>query len=394
MSSTAKSPLAIVAVGYNRPACLRRLLSSLARANIPPEHDVPLVVSIDHSSNRGCAEIAEGFAWSHGPKTVIIHDENLGLRNHILACGDLSQRYGAVAVLEDDVVVSPFFYHFALQALDFYKYTDSVGGIALYSYDVTEHNRRRFIPLDDGYDCYFLQIAASWGQVWTAKQWTHFRDWYRHHASDGVRPSHGVPAKIAEWSEKSWKKYYIRYLIETDRFFAYPRTALSTNFGEAGTHTSALNHWDQTPLCLGERNYRFSLPTDALAVYDAHFELLPSRLKRLHPPLAPYDFTTDLMGTKDPAYTHTRYLLSSKQCDQPIVAFGFRALPDVANIVLGEPGDCFSLGTAASFTALSAEKDWMMYSLLHKLPESKFFRRYSALYRSARALIDRLPFKV
>ncbi|MEJ7683902.1 MAG: hypothetical protein WKG06_39795 [Segetibacter sp.] len=106
---------AIVIVTYNRPASLQRLLSFLSKAVFDCS-DVNLVISIDyHSSSKHdeVVKIANDFDWKYGFKKIIEHKSNLGLRAHVLSCGDLSEEYDAVIVLEDDIVVSPFFYKYA-----------------------------------------------------------------------------------------------------------------------------------------------------------------------------------------------------------------------------------------------------------------------------------------
>ncbi len=57
---------AIVINAYNRPDALRRLLSSVERAQYPPGKPVSLVISIDRGEggvHPQVAAIADGFAW-------------------------------------------------------------------------------------------------------------------------------------------------------------------------------------------------------------------------------------------------------------------------------------------------------------------------------------------
>ncbi|NMD70181.1 hypothetical protein HHO41_07745 [Bacillus sp. DNRA2] len=93
--------IAIVVVAYNRVNSLSRLLTSLKRANYFGLH-TPLIISIDKSQNKDVAICANNFEWPFGEKHVIEHPNRLGLRNHVLFCGNLSRDYDAVVVLEDD----------------------------------------------------------------------------------------------------------------------------------------------------------------------------------------------------------------------------------------------------------------------------------------------------
>ena len=54
-----------------------------------------------------------------GIKKIIKHSKNLGLRAHVITCGDLVNIYDNIIVLEDDLFVSPYFYKYANDALNF-----------------------------------------------------------------------------------------------------------------------------------------------------------------------------------------------------------------------------------------------------------------------------------
>src|SRR4051812_782733 len=96
---------AIVISAYNQPASLSRLLASVESA-IYTAADIPLIISIDKSDEPEVRAIAEAFHWKHGDKRIILHEAPLGLKQHILSCGNLSLVYGAILLLEDDLLVS------------------------------------------------------------------------------------------------------------------------------------------------------------------------------------------------------------------------------------------------------------------------------------------------
>ena len=106
-----KERIAIVVVGYNRLKALKRLLNSLNDAHYDT-NDVPLVISIDASGERALYDYVESYRWLHGDKYVNIQAERLGLKAHIIQCGDLTHYFKAVALFEDDLWVSPYFYHY------------------------------------------------------------------------------------------------------------------------------------------------------------------------------------------------------------------------------------------------------------------------------------------
>ncbi|MBO4346068.1 MAG: hypothetical protein J5840_00365, partial [Lachnospiraceae bacterium] len=266
---------AIVAIAYNRPDALARLLASIEAAQYPEGVRPTLVVSVDKSDSDEVARYAHGFDYTHGEKVVIERPERMGLRDHVIACGDLTDRYGSIIVLEDDLFVSPGFYGYACAALDHTAEDDRIGGVSLYNHLFNVHVREGFAPMDDGYDNWYLQIASSWGQAYTKKQWTEFRSWYEDNKGrDLAGPS--VPANVSGWSDRSWLKYYIVYLIETGKYCIYPRVSLTTNFGDIGSHADKADTDLQVPLrnTAGRRGYVFSTLDDSRAVYDSYFEPL------------------------------------------------------------------------------------------------------------------------
>ena len=113
---------AIVAVGYNRPDGMKRLLESIGKASYNCD-DVPLIVSIDESNRSDEVEaVAQAFEWKYGTKEIRRFPERQGLRKHIVHCGDYSEKYGAVIILEDDLVVAEDFYSYVCAAHE--KYGD------------------------------------------------------------------------------------------------------------------------------------------------------------------------------------------------------------------------------------------------------------------------------
>jgi len=287
----------IVVIGYNRPKSLSRLLGSLIKARYP-EGDIRLVISLDNSGNPEPRKVAEAFDWPHGEKRIIAHPERLGLRQHVLSCGDLTEQYGDVIILEDDLFVSPFFYEYTSRALQAYADDAGVAGISLYSVQFNQTANLPFTPIDDGDSAvHFMQMAASWGQAWSRQHWQGFRQWL---ASNGTDISHieGIPADIRSWPESSWLKLFTAYIISHDLYFVYPFRSLSTNFGDPGQHFNIASSRFQVPIQQQPIDYQFAKRENSVSIYDAFCELLPACVKRQNPVLADYDFTVNLYGCK------------------------------------------------------------------------------------------------
>jgi len=253
----------IVAVGYNRAKALKRLLESLNRAEYSIE--VPLIISIDYGGSDEVTEIARNFEWKHGKKKVRVFEQNQGLRKHLISCYDYSMEYGAAIVLEDDIVVSPFFYDYACKAWEYYEKEDRVIALALYSPKWNEFANRRFEPLEYGFDVYASKKNESWGECVIGEKWKNFKEWYEHNNAD-LEYNDNVPSVILTW-EKSWCKYF-NYFIDThDYWVITPYISLSTNFNDAGIHMSRNSNAFQQPLLMGNKEWNFG-KVDDLPQYD------------------------------------------------------------------------------------------------------------------------------
>lgn len=327
----------IVVVAFNRPRSLQRLLTFLSKAQYP-DKNITLIISIDRGDNQNVLNIANDFVWEFGEKIVDYQKENLKLRKHILKCGNWSEKYGSVIVLEDDLIVSPYFYNYAVQALSFSENREYIGGISLYNHRWNVNVSEPFEIMDDPYDIWYFQFASSWGQAWTATQWKNFKKWYVINESKDLHAS-DMPKFVANWSSSSWLKYFIKYLIESDKYFIYPKKSLTSNFSDAGTHVNSDNTNYQVPLDECKRVYHFSELEESRCVYDAFFE--SQRMIDIHE-IKTTDITIDLYGSKtDPK---TRYWLSRKILNYAIVAsYGCSMRPHEANIMYDIPGEDFFL---------------------------------------------------
>ena len=362
--------IAIVVIAYNRPEALRRLLQSVAAADYPGE--VKLYISVDGGREAGrlggweagkkgggeagrlgggdeVRKIAADFKWRFGEKELIFHDVNMGLREHVLRCGDLSAKHDALIALEDDLVVSPRFYHFALQAFNFYKDDPKIAGISLYHHAYNETAQFPFVPLADGSDVYFLQYASSWGQVWTKEGWERFREWYGKRITDTKASGDKLPPNIKLWPENSWKKYFIEFLIEKDLFFVFPRVSMTTIFSDEGTNIRLRETFLQVPLFYGERDFHFKKMKESVAVYDTWCEILPDRLKKLWPALRDEDFGVDLYGMKPSAHISQQKIISGRKCKKPEKLYGREMKPHEENLLYEVKGEYFNFGRREEF---------------------------------------------
>ena len=339
---------AIVVATYNRPHSLQRVLHSIAIANYQGYDNIPLVISIDGGGNSQCLQIAENFEWKHGEKHVICRETNMGLKAHILSCGDLTAQYGAIIMLEEDIYVSPYFYDYSVQTTSYYQDDVKIAGVSLFFLKNNELSGTPFEPLRNGYDAFFAQVPSSWGQTWTREQWKRFRQWFSGH--DNKPLSNRLPAAVRDvWPDKSsWKKFFYSYMVENDLYFVLPYVAYATNMGDTGEHFAQQTMMFQTCLMEYPAELRLCPFSKEGVVYDAYFELLPESFHKLGV-LQEYEVTIDLSGTKPLTDIETPYLLSIKPCSKPISSYDMCLSPVEVNVIENNTNGRIFLGKIQDF---------------------------------------------
>lgn len=349
---------AIVAIGYNRPNSMKRLLESIGRA-IYKEDDITLIISIDKSEiSNQVAKVADDFNWEHGEKIIRCFDERQGLKKHIIQCGDFSIEYDSVIILEDDLIVSPCYYQYVQEALTFYgteeNIDDSIVGISLYSHQWNGFADRFFYPVQNGADVYLGQFSISWGQCWPANQWIEFKKWFL--INDGkLKNNKHVPERITNFPETSWGKYFAHFMAEKNKYYIVPHTSMSTNFTEVGQHSEATDNVYQVPLLYGEKPFIFK-PIKKLVKYDMFFERLATEY-HYSAEILEKGITIDLYNTKND-FPENRYLLSTELKPYKVIGcYGLIIRPQEMNVILSIKGnDIFLYDLAENVNSITRKK--------------------------------------
>lgn len=222
----------IVIPAFRRDVSLSRLLDSVSSAYFKNKPKV--IISLEGNRTDKVFEVARNFAANNENVEIVEHGHRLGLRDHILECGDYSYRYGSVILLEDDLLVDKYFYEFAVESLIFYSKFEKISGIALYSPEFNEFANLPFRPIFNGHDVYLMQTPCSSGQAWSAKQWSSFREWYAKATRSTILETMKIPCVVKNWPESSWKKYFAAYMAIRDLYFIYPYTSFTTNCSDSG----------------------------------------------------------------------------------------------------------------------------------------------------------------
>lgn len=159
------APIAFFA--YKRPEHTLRALEALSRCELAGESS--LFIFCDGPKRPEDAEavdrvrqIAGSSPWC-GRVAVIPSERNKGLAKSIISgVSGLCEEYGRVIVLEDDLIVSPYFLRYMNDALELYRDEERVMQVSGFMFDV---------ELETTTDAIFLPFTTSWGWGTWQRAW-------------------------------------------------------------------------------------------------------------------------------------------------------------------------------------------------------------------------------
>ena len=154
---------------YNRPEHTRRCIESLTRNALAANSTLYIYAdgAKDTTQQSAVDEVRSYLRTISGFKTVnlIERKENWGLaRNIIDGVTTQVNHYGKVIVLEDDLVVAPYFLQFMNDALETYKDEPKVGHI-----QACDFTQDPSLP-----DTFLIKWTGSWGWATWERAWKHF----------------------------------------------------------------------------------------------------------------------------------------------------------------------------------------------------------------------------
>ena len=111
---------------YNRPEHVQRSIESLLRNELAAQSELFIYADAakDEAAESAVAEVRQYIKGIKGFKSVHIteRERNWGLANNVIdGVTTLVNQYGRVIVLEDDLIVAPYFLQFMNDALETYK---------------------------------------------------------------------------------------------------------------------------------------------------------------------------------------------------------------------------------------------------------------------------------
>lgn len=165
--TTALSP--IILFVYNRPEHVQRGITSLLANELAAKSELYIYsdAAKDESQVQAVNQVRKYIRTIQGFKSVTIveRDRNWGLANSIIdGVTTLTHKYGRVIVLEDDLIVAPYFLRFMNDALEIYKDEPRVGHI-----QACDFTQDASLP-----DTFLIKWTGSWGWATWARAWKHF----------------------------------------------------------------------------------------------------------------------------------------------------------------------------------------------------------------------------
>lgn len=151
---------------YNRADKTKRVVESLLKNQEAKDSDL-FIFSDGPKTEAKAAGVEENRKFIHtisGFKniTIIERDRNWGLANSLIAgITDVINQYGKVIVVEDDLILSPYFLKFMNDGLEKYEDDDTVGTICGYVFPF-----QKSLP-----DTFFLYFMHPWGWATWKRSW-------------------------------------------------------------------------------------------------------------------------------------------------------------------------------------------------------------------------------
>lgn len=168
--STDLAPIALLV--YARPEHTRKTLESLAQNKLAQDSRLfvfadgpkPEASAAQHEKIQEVRQLIRQRQWC-GQVNIREAQTNQGLASSVIqAVTHLTEEYGKVIVLEDDLLLGRGFLQYMNTGLDFYANEPQVFGLTGYA-SLTRH------PMPDSY---FLPIMSSWGWGTWKGAWKHF----------------------------------------------------------------------------------------------------------------------------------------------------------------------------------------------------------------------------
>ena len=254
----------IVVFVYKRLWHTQQTIESLLKNSLSGESNLFIysdAAKSDKSENL-VREVRKYIKTIKGFKSIQIieREKNLGLAGSIVSgVNEIIDKYGKVIVLEDDMIVSPYFLQYMNDALTFYEKEDEVISIHAYVYPV-----KNKLP-----ETFFIKGADCWGWGTWKRGWEFFEDDTEKLLEEIKKRNLGnefdfnssinnirmlkdqIRGRIDSWAIKWYASAFLK-----NKLTLYPGRSLVKNIGSGGTHTHSTEVFDaglsQQPIEINE----------------------------------------------------------------------------------------------------------------------------------------------
>lgn len=241
----------VVLFVYNRLDHTMNVIDSLKKNQLSEKTD--LFVFSDAAKNEKASEAVKSVReylresdWkdSFRKVTIVEAEKNKGLAKSIIGgVTDVLKEYGKVIVLEDDLVLSPYFLKYMNGALDYYQNVSDVWSISGYSFPMKSLKN---YP----HDVFYSYRGTSWGWATWLDRWEK-TDWevkdYAKLMSDkemqkqfnrGGNDLTGMMTAQMEGRINSWAIRWVFAQSNLNMYTIYPKNSYILNDGcdGSGTH--------------------------------------------------------------------------------------------------------------------------------------------------------------
>ena len=288
----------VVLFVYNRVDHTKRVIDTLSKNMLAKETDLYIFSDAAKTDNgiekvNAVRTFINASEWHKNFKkvTLIQAEKNKGLAKSVIGgVSDIIEKYQKVIVIEDDLVLSPYFLSYMNDALEYYKKDEKIWAISGYSFPM-----RSLKGYD--HDVFYSYRGCSWGWATWADRWSTV-DWevkdYAELLNDkeqqklfnrGGNDLVNMLRLQMEGKIDSWAIRWVYAQSKQDMYTVYPKYSYLGNGGcdGSGTH-SGKNDDYYTDICQSKEKCKFETleinKTLAREFWRKYSDTLDKKIKR------------------------------------------------------------------------------------------------------------------
>ncbi|MCT7983612.1 hypothetical protein NG796_09910 [Laspinema sp. A4] len=246
MQSLNLAPIAFFA--YKRPEHTLKALTSLSQCKLAQQSILYIFCDAakftqDREPVQQVREVVRSQQWC-GKVEIIYRESNFGLAQSIIsATTSLCKQHGRVIVLEDDLIVSPYFLKYMNDALNLYESEAKVMQISghMFPFDIKQSET----------DAIFLPLTTTWGWATWDRAWKQFNSGItgyqqlkknpqlrRKFDLDGSYPYFRMLQQKIKGKVDSWGIDWYLTVFRAEGLSLFPIKSLVANIGFDGSGTN------------------------------------------------------------------------------------------------------------------------------------------------------------